>query len=250
MKYKIHEVAALFPLLIKGSPQYNDLEESIRLSGQLDPIVVDNDVLLDGRNRLAICEDNGIEPRTVQWSTLGIRKPQHEWIFAKNAARRNLTEDQRAAVYTAYNAWIMMDDSRLRKEATQFKAGNEGGPGRGKTVTHALCVTVSEPKRDCKKERANSTAGQIAKAADVPVRKAETVLALYKEGQSGNQESAKAFEEIKLGIQTVKQLRKKSLKPKPIKSLTKRMTKAWDSFWKKFTPEEKPEVFKWISEQL
>lgn len=115
MKYKIHEVTALFPMLEKGTRPYNDLEDHIRLFGQIEPIVVDGDTLLDGRNRLAICEENGIPPKVVQWSTLGVKNPQHEWIFGKNFARRNITKDVGTAIFVEYNKWDVAQEAQRSK---------------------------------------------------------------------------------------------------------------------------------------
>ena len=210
-KYIVHPVAALFPLLEPGSRSYLELEDHIKLSGQLEPIVVDGDMLLDGRNRLAICEANGIPPKVVEWSTLGIATLKHEWIFGKNATRRSLTEDQRTAIYIAYNAWTAKGDARERLEASKFKAGNTGGPGRGKTANPK---SGSPLKRDAKEMHANSTAGQVAEAVGVSRYKVEQALALAKAAESGDQEAKEGMEAIKTGMATIKEIAKKARKPK------------------------------------
>ncbi len=58
----------------------------------------------------------------------------------------------------------MAREAEEQKEAAQFKAGNSGGPGRGKTVD-----TDSYPpsKRDTRAKNARSTAGRVADAAKV-----------------------------------------------------------------------------------
>jgi ParB-like chromosome segregation protein Spo0J len=93
---KIHPVAKMFPLLDEGSPEREELELSIEKNGLLEPLVVDGDVLLDGRNRLSVCCYLGIEPRFVEWKTLKDRgSDQASFIIAKNLSRRHLTPDQR-----------------------------------------------------------------------------------------------------------------------------------------------------------
>lgn len=208
MKYKIHEVAALFPMIPKGSHAYNDLEEHIRLFGQLEPIVVDGDVLLDGRHRLAICEEHNITPKIVEWSTLGIKSEQHEWIFGKNAARRNLTEDQRAVVYTEYSNWTEIEDAKQRKAKAQFTAGDQRQNPGGKPKAVVTPNSGTPQKRDHKAKHANSTAGRIAKGAGVSRYKAAQVVAIGKAAMAGDTKAAEDFEAIKRGLKTIGEVAK------------------------------------------
>lgn len=228
MKYKVHPVAELFPMLTPGSRAYNDLEENIRIYGQVEPIMLDGDVLLDGRNRLAICEALGIEPKVVQWSTIKHKVPDedkrelddlepHEWIFVKNNARRNLTEDQRLAIYVAYNAWDMEHMAAAQRRQAQFKPGNPDGRAGRKPKEMVNPKSGSPLKRDTKKMKAASTAGKVAAATGASQYKAEEVVALYKRAEAGDEQASKAFEDIKVGMTTVREIAKKKREAKPMR---------------------------------
>ena len=91
--YRVHPVASMFPLL--ESEDYDDLKNSIEGYGQQAPIIVQGDVLLDGRNRLRACLEIGIRPRTVEYSgDLDVV----QFIRISNIDRRHLGPDERIAI--------------------------------------------------------------------------------------------------------------------------------------------------------
>ena len=57
---EIHPVAEKFPLLV-GS-DYEELVRDIRDRGQLHPVVIHGNQLLDGRNRVRACDELNIAP--------------------------------------------------------------------------------------------------------------------------------------------------------------------------------------------
>jgi hypothetical protein len=260
-EYRSHPVADLFPMLEPGSRQYNDLQESMLTVGLLEPIMVDGDIILDGRNRLAICIANRIAPKFIEWSTQGIELDQPDWIFERNVNRRHLTDEQRAALYVSYNAWIR---DEARRENAQFKEGNlesrKGGLAKaGKLPMNPKSdSSAAKPKRDIAAMNANSTAGKVAAATGVSRYKAQQILTLNKQAKAGDASAGKAMEEIKTGrksLKEAKQLNEAKLgKTEPIidgpKPLQQRLRRAWARFWKNFEPEERPAVIKWINENL
>ncbi|QDV69007.1 Modification methylase HindIII [Rosistilla carotiformis] len=86
-----HAACALFPVL-QGT-ELRELANDIRQNGLLEPIVVHNGEILDGRNRLEACEIAGIEPKFVEWDGEG---SPVQWIISKNLQRRHLSASQRA----------------------------------------------------------------------------------------------------------------------------------------------------------
>jgi ParB-like chromosome segregation protein Spo0J len=58
----------LFPLLADDDTDFDALKSSIQERGQLLPILVQGDVLLDGRNRLRACLAAGVKPRIEEYS--------------------------------------------------------------------------------------------------------------------------------------------------------------------------------------
>ena len=57
-----HAAAALFPLLEVESPEFGELIQDIREHGLLQPIVLCDGKILDGRNRYRACQHAGVEP--------------------------------------------------------------------------------------------------------------------------------------------------------------------------------------------
>lgn len=89
-----HPAASLFPLI--DGTELEALANDIRKHGLLDPIVLYEGKVLDGRNRLRACELAGVEPRFVEWNQDG--QTPTEWVVSENLHRRHLTTGQRAAL--------------------------------------------------------------------------------------------------------------------------------------------------------
>lgn len=113
-EYPVHPVASLFPMI--DDDALNALAEDIKKNGQREPIIVayldeamiDEPVVIDGRNRHAACKLAGIEPEFKFVMSLNDRElsPQviADWIISHNLHRRHLTPSQKAAVAVAYEA--------------------------------------------------------------------------------------------------------------------------------------------------
>ena len=90
---KAHPAADLFPLLT-GS-DIEALAADVQTNGLLVPIVLHQDMILDGRNRFAACEMAGVAPSFVDWEGTG---DPTSWVVSQNLHRRHLSESQRAMV--------------------------------------------------------------------------------------------------------------------------------------------------------
>jgi hypothetical protein len=72
------------------------LAEDIASRGELlEPIVLYEGAVLDGRNRLEACRRAKVEPRFITWEGPG---SPLEWVIAKNLRRRHFTPSQRAVL--------------------------------------------------------------------------------------------------------------------------------------------------------
>ena len=89
---KVHPVASLFPML--PQEELESLAQDIADNGLQQPIIVQGDVLLDGRNRLAACELAGIEPSFREYTG----DNPTAYIVSANLKRRHLDESQRAMI--------------------------------------------------------------------------------------------------------------------------------------------------------
>ena len=57
-----HSAAALFPLMPVDSPEFGELMADIREQGLLQPIVLHDGRIFDGRNRFRACQHASVEP--------------------------------------------------------------------------------------------------------------------------------------------------------------------------------------------
>ena len=114
-----HPACLLFPKLT--GPALDELAADIKDQGLIEPIVLLDGQVLDGKNRLAACKIAGVKPRFVQWDGDG---SPIEWVISVNLIRRHLTTSQRAAI--AHDLLPL-----LEAEAKQRQRGSRG---RGKKV--------------------------------------------------------------------------------------------------------------------
>jgi ParB-like chromosome segregation protein Spo0J len=198
--HKVHPLAAIFPMIPLGSTDWNNFQDDIAENGQVEPTVWEGDTLLDGRNRELACQRLGITPKRVQWAQLGLDVDVNDWVWAKNMSRRQMTEDQIAAVWTEYYVWEkqFMAERRAAREQTQFKPGVSGNPtGKAKEQVR---TDSYEPalERDHASENARSTVGRVAEAAKVSHHRAAQAVKLVKAAES-NPEAKKALDQVKTG---------------------------------------------------
>ena len=131
-EYPVHPVASLFPMV--DDDALDALAEDIKKNGQREPIIVayldeamiDEPVVIDGRNRHAACKLAGIEPEFKFVMSLNDRElsPQviADWIISHNLHRRHLTTSQKAMVGQGYLAYLKEEAKKRQIEAV--KRGN------------------------------------------------------------------------------------------------------------------------------
>lgn len=95
MTYPVHPAAELFPMM--GAEALQALADDIKAHGQREPVILFDDAVLDGRNRLLACEMAGVEPRVVTMESDEIGSPT-TFVLSLNLLRRHLDESQRAMV--------------------------------------------------------------------------------------------------------------------------------------------------------
>lgn len=110
------EFAALIAPLTKE--ERSQLEANIAAEGCRDALVVWNGVLLDGHNRFEICTRLGVRYKISQVE-LKSRAEARIWIEENQIGRRNLSQDQRAAI--AYR--ILQRRTELSKKERARKGG-------------------------------------------------------------------------------------------------------------------------------
>ncbi len=145
-QYEFHEAANIFPMDEEHIPE---LQGSIEANGQLEPILLYNGKILDGRRRYTACTRAGIEPK---YRTVSPDDPIG-YVLSLNLHRRQLTESQRGMIGArARELYEAAAKDRMRagggdKKSTAAKSGVSNGshPIRlGKTRDHAgAAVNVS-----------------------------------------------------------------------------------------------------------
>lgn len=88
-----HEAASLFPLL--SGEELDALAADITANGLLNPVVLLEGKVLDGRNRMLACERAGVNPTFTDWKDSG---SPTSWVISQNLHRRHLTASQKAAI--------------------------------------------------------------------------------------------------------------------------------------------------------
>lgn len=146
---EIHPLASDYPMV--GADELNDLAESIKQQGQLDPITLSPEgVLLDGRNRLAACEIAGVPPKFETYDGDPIA-----FIVGKNANRRQLSAGQRAMAI-AIGMW---ESGQWDKDAGRWGQGTQTVLTNVRTSPQDItyCGTILAHSRDLAREVLSGT---------------------------------------------------------------------------------------------
>jgi len=121
---KVHPYAELLPMMRPS--EYSRFKTSIELEGQLETVVLFEELLLDGRNRRQVCHELGIPVRVRHFQ--GTADAALLYVISANQHRRDLSKPQRAAVATDLMPMMSGDINqkriaRLRKTLAAKKDG-------------------------------------------------------------------------------------------------------------------------------
>jgi N6-adenosine-specific RNA methylase IME4 len=92
--YSIDPCCAAIPPM--HHDEYQSLKASLLRNGQLDPILIFQDRIIDGRHRFSACNELGIKPAFKQF--VGTYEDAKSMAFSVNINRRQLTMGQKALV--------------------------------------------------------------------------------------------------------------------------------------------------------
>jgi ParB-like chromosome segregation protein Spo0J len=109
------EFKSLIPHLSEGV--FNLLEQNILKEGIRDPIVVYNNIIIDGHNRYKIAQKHNLKFKTVDREFNSIDEVKI-WILENQAGRRNLNESQRALLGAKLSK-TEIGSNQYTKEGTQ-----------------------------------------------------------------------------------------------------------------------------------
>src|SRR2546430_2126468 len=114
-------------------PEFGELVRDIEERGLLQPIVLCDELILDGRNRYRACRHAGVEPQFEEWSG----DSPTAYVLSLNLHRRHLTEGQLAANAVEAKARFEEEAREIQRRAGEH--GRDGGRGTaGRPATPRL----------------------------------------------------------------------------------------------------------------
>ncbi len=149
------EFKSLIPTI--SQDEYSQLEGNVLKDGCRDPLVLWQNILLDGHNRYEICTKYGLPFKTVEMSFEG-RDEAKEWIILNQFGRRNLLLYDRGLLGIKLDAL----KKKIVARAKERQRGGQGGV--------LLLPTLAEAKIDTRKEIA-----KIAGVSEGTISKVETI---------------------------------------------------------------------------
>ena len=107
--------------------EFAALKHAIAMDGQLDPAILYQGLLLDGRNRFRACRELGIPLKVTQF--VGTDQEALIRVLSVNQNRRDLTKSQRAAVAATLIPYLSEETNRARIDKLREVQRNrpEGG---------------------------------------------------------------------------------------------------------------------------
>lgn len=99
MTYELHPLCTLFPR-VTGA-EFDALVQDIRTNGLRQPIVLHNDMILDGGNRYRACLEAGVQPHFEHYEGESIVA----FVLSANLHRRHLSAGQQAAIVASAQDW-------------------------------------------------------------------------------------------------------------------------------------------------
>jgi hypothetical protein len=141
---KNHPIADVWPMMDEA--KLAELADDIRKNGQLVPVWLYEEKILDGRNRWAACKIAGVEPKTKEYTG----DEPTAFAVSLNDRRRHMNKGSLAAVAAELEPFFAADAKRRQQEA-----GKEHG--RGQKVMAKLPEPIDKkPAPPARKEAAKS----------------------------------------------------------------------------------------------
>jgi ParB-like chromosome segregation protein Spo0J len=170
-----HPICLLMPPADEDELQ--NLTDDIRAHGLLDPIVLFEGRILDGRNRAAACESAGVAPRYVEFE--GPREEALMFVVSHNLKRRHLTKQAIA------DTLVEAEDFDLHYDLNE------------PAIPADIKMSAQRPKTASSRELAKAAGGAVSREMINATRKvkekAEPELReAVKKGRIGVQDAAKA----------------------------------------------------------
>ena len=156
----IQEEALKKYIIPLSKDEFDLLEQNILKDGCLDPLRLwtnekGDNVLVDGHNRLKICEKHGIDFKTefIKFDNIEDAKI---WMANNQLGRRNLTQDQ----VSYYRGLKYESLKKNNKGYDQVKSAGQNEPWTYEVLAEEYNVSASTIKRDAKFAKALDKIGR------------------------------------------------------------------------------------------
>ena len=168
-----------------------DLTDDIRAHGLIDPIVLFEGMILDGRSRAAACERASVAPRYLQFG--GGREDAVILVVSHNLKRRHLTKQAIA------DALVAAEDFNLNYACERAAQGGdmEGGDAEARGGAAEAVIKITEPKTASSRKLAAAAGGLVSHVMIAATRKVKekgepALQEAVKRGRIGVQDAARA----------------------------------------------------------
>ena len=127
-----HEASTIFPIMEEG--QYQELKKDIQKNGLLNPIVMYQGKVLDGRHRYRACLELKVDLKFTTFTNTTIEAP--EFVMSQNMARRHMTKSQCAAAAVKYKELISAS-VKAKRYATMAESRRNGSGEQPRDFTRS-----------------------------------------------------------------------------------------------------------------
>ncbi len=173
--YAIHPLALLIPAM--SAEELARLTEDIAAHGLVEPIVLHEGQILDGRHRYQACQAAGVEPHFTVFDG----DDPVAYVLSKNLHRRHLTSAQKAAI--AVEALPLLEEQAKKRQ--QQSGGNHGNQYKNVPVQEKIPEPANEiPFRQARDQAADLTGTNPRYVSDAKriATEAPDVLTAMKDG--------------------------------------------------------------------
>jgi ParB-like chromosome segregation protein Spo0J len=193
-----HPICLLMPSADEDELQ--NLTDDIRAHGLLDPIVLFEKRILDGRNRAVACESAGVAPRFVEFE--GTREEALMFVVSHNLKRRHLTKQAVADTLVEaedFNLHYELDvpatqsDIKMSGQKPKTASSRELAKAAGGVVSREMINATrkvkekAEPELQMAVKKGRIGVQDAAKAADLPPEQQRAIAASPKPRRAANE---------------------------------------------------------------
>jgi protein gp37 len=218
---EIHPIALLLPEM--DADGFDKFKEDISGNGVIEPIILWQGKVLDGRHRYRASKELGIDIDARHWE--GGMDPV-EYVVSKNLLRRHLSKPQLAMCA----AKAMAYHTELAKERQRESGGDKKSEEYQKSVSPKLEQPIEEKKpfaSNKNENKANSKAGKLFGVSKSSVASAKVVL------DHGTEEEKKAVESGDVPLVTAEKIVRERIKNTATKAYFNKTTDSIE--WAKWT---------------